>query len=458
MHFNSTVTAISTPPGKGGVALIRTSGPDAVAIVSRCFFPRSGKDFSATPSRTVVYGDIERDGERIDDGTAVIFRAPHSYTGEDTVEITCHGGVLVTRAVLETLLLAGASPAPAGEFTRRAFLSGKLTLTDAEAIGTLLDAKNYAQIRLCASDARDRLSRRLSDVHDRLLTVVSEIYAKIDFPDEDLAELSPRELTERLTAIAADLDNLLSTYKTGHAISEGIKTVIVGRPNVGKSSLYNLLCGDDYAIVTELEGTTRDVLERTATAGRVTLSLADTAGLRDTDDPVERIGVERARAHMQSAELILAVFDGSQPLTDEDAALIAELKQTDIPTVILLNKSDLHLLPEVRAAFDAFTHVLSLSAKTKTADALTALIEKLFIDGDISVNDTAILTSARQFAALTHARAALSDSLRAFASGLPADVASSDLEIALGALSELDGRAVSEEIVSGIFSKFCVGK
>ncbi len=458
MHFNSTVTAISTPPGKGGVALIRTSGPDAVSIVSRCFFPRSGKDFSATPSRTVVYGDVIRDGERIDDATAVIFRAPHSYTGEDTVEITCHGGVLVTRAVLETLLLAGASAAPAGEFTRRAFLSGKLTLTDAEAIGTLLDAKNYAQIRLCAADARDRLSRRLSDVHDRLLTLVSETYAKIDFPDEELADLSPSELTERLNAIAADLDALLSTYKTGHAISEGIKTVIVGRPNVGKSSLYNLLCGDDYAIVTELEGTTRDVLERTATAGRVTLSLADTAGLRDTDDPVEKIGVERARAHMQNAELILAVFDGSQPLTDEDAALIAELKQTDIPTVILLNKSDLRLLPEVRAAFDAFTHVLSLSAKDGSADVLNALIESLFIDGDISVNDTAIVTSARQFAALTHARAALSDSLTAFASGLPVDIASSDLEIALGALSELDGRAVSEEIVSGIFSKFCVGK
>jgi tRNA modification GTPase len=429
-----------------------------VEIAAKCFFPRSGKDFTSLPARTVIYGDIIRDGVKIDDGTAVIFRAPHSYTGEDTVEITCHGGTLITRAVLETLLLAGAVPATAGEFTRRAFVSGKLTLTDAEAIGTLLDAKSYAQLRLFASDARDKLSRSIAGLYDALLTLVSTLYAKIDFPDEDLADLTGEELSERLSAIAADMDSLLATYRTGHAIGEGLRTVIVGRPNVGKSSLYNLLCGDEYAIVTDLEGTTRDVLTHSATAGQVLLSLADTAGLRETDNPVEKIGIERALSHMAEAELILAVFDGASPFTQEDLDLLTRLKNGSIPAIILLNKSDITTLPDNLAAVDSFPYVLQISAQGGSAKELTDLIEKLFIDGDIATGDSAILTSARQFAALTHARGALGDSLAALNAGLPADIASSDLEIALGALSELDGRAVSEEVVAGIFSKFCVGK
>ncbi len=455
-----TIAAISTPPGKGGVALIRISGKDAFTIASRCFQTYGEKPLSARTPRTAVRGDILLEGDRIDDGIAFLFPAPHSYTGEDTVEITCHGGTLVTRAVLDAVIAAGASPALPGEFTRRAYLNGHLTLTEAEAIGNLLEASSMGQIKLASRESRTHLSRALAALHDETVMLLSSLFACIDYPEEDLAELSNEELAARLDGLLAEMDRLLATYRTGRSVSEGISTVICGRPNVGKSSLYNILCREDAAIVTDVAGTTRDVLERAIPLGDLLLRLCDTAGIRETSDPVEQIGVSRSRDRMNEADLILAVFDGSAPLTEEDNTLIEALQGTHATVVICLNKSDLGTA-DMHTLHSLFPHILTLSAKQEAEsarEALTALLTQLFTDGSIRIGEDAILTGARQFAALRSARELTASAHDALTAGMPVDIACSELERALGALAELDGRAVTEEVVAGIFSHFCVGK
>lgn len=456
--IGTTVAAISTPPGKGGVALIRVSGKEAVDIVSRCVTLRSGKPLASLPARYAAYGDVIFEGTPIDDVIVTVFYAPHSYTGEDTVEICCHGGLLLTRTVLSALFSAGATQAGPGEFTRRALLSGRLTLTEAEAIGCLLEASSTAQIRLSASAARTQLAKELSSLHDELLSLLSSLYARIDYPDEDLADLTDEDVIARISAAADRMQGLKATYRTGRAINEGIPTVLCGSPNVGKSALYNRLCGEELAIVTEHAGTTRDVLSSSVPLGNVMLHLSDTAGLRHATDPVEQIGVSRSRARMADGELLLAVFDASQPLAPQDAALLDELAASQKTVIILLNKTDLGCQME-REAFAAFPHVIALSAKTGDGiDQLRVLIEQLFTDEMLHVGEEAIISSARQYATLTRAYTHLTTALDAFGCGMPADAAASDLELALGALSDLDGRAVNDEIIADIFKRFCVGK
>ncbi len=460
MTDTRTIAAISTPPGKGGVALIRVSGGQAFEIADKCFRTYGEEPFSVRPARTAVRGDILLFGEKIDDGIAFRFPAPHSYTGEDTVEITCHGGALVTRAVLDAVIAAGASPAAAGEFTRRAYMNGNLTLTEAEAIGNLLEASSIGQIKLASRESRTHLSRALAALHDETVLLLSSLFACIDYPEEDLAELSNEELERRLHALLAGMDKLLATYRTGRSVAEGIATVICGRPNVGKSSLYNLLCREDAAIVTDVAGTTRDVLEKNVPLGDLLLRLCDTAGLHETDDPVEKIGVERSRGRINEADLIFAVFDGSAPLETEDEELIESLRHTTATVIACLNKSDKGEA-DMTAVRTAFPHVISISAKNDdvaAADAISTLVTRLFTDGNLRIGEDAVLTGARQFSALTNARNFTASCLDALVMGVPADIACSELERALGALAELDGRTVSEEVVAGIFSHFCVGK
>lgn len=456
--LTATIAAISTPPGKGGVALIRVSGADAFAIADRCFRPATGSaPLSARAPRTAVRGDFLSGGESVDDGLAFRFPAPHSYTGEDTVEFTCHGGVLVSHAVLEGLYAAGAVPATAGEFTRRAYLNGTLTLTEADAIGQLLEATSQGQMRLAARKSRTRLAVALDGLHERLVTLIASLYATIDYPEEDLAPMTDEEVLEGLRALDADLSALLVTYKTGHSIRVGIPTVLCGRPNVGKSSLYNLLCREDAAIVTDVPGTTRDLIERTVSLGDLTLRLTDTAGLRETDDTVEKIGVARTRDALSRAELVLAVLDASEPLTPEDEELLDTLRAHPGTVILCLNKCD-------KAGANAFPtpggfhHVVRLSAKSGDAKPLTDCILTLFAEGAPRVGEDAILSDARQFGALSRARELLAGAADAVAAGVPAEVACSEAERALGCLSEADGRAVSEEIIDSIFSHFCIGK
>ncbi len=456
-NLTSTIAAITTPPGKGGVALIRVSGDEAISVAERCFIPKNGKPLSSCPSRVAVYGDVVFEGEKIDDAIATVFRAPASYTGEDTVEISCHGGTLISRTALEAVLAAGAIPAAAGEFTRRAFVGGKISLSDAEAIGMLLEAKTHSQILLNASKSRGRLAEKISQVHSALVLLLSTMYAKIDYPDEDLADMSATELCERLRGIRAELSSLIATYKTGRAINEGIQTVICGKPNVGKSTLYNTLSGGDYAIVSEYEGTTRDVLERTVALGKVTLHLFDTAGIRDTDAPVEQIGISLSREKIANAELIFAVFDGSRPLDSYDLELIETLKAASATVIAIINKGDLLRVIDDTPIKEAFSDIVYMTARS-SADELRKIVEELFCDGALTVGGDAIVSSARQYASLLRAREHIENAENALSAGYPFDIASSDIEACVGALSELDGRAVSEDIVSGIFSHFCVGK
>ncbi len=460
-NYADTIAAISTPLGKGGVAVIRISGANALKVAEGVFTPVSKKALADSP-RMQQRGNIYYLGEPIDDGLATYFKAPNSYTGEDTVEIACHGGMLVTRTVLEAVLAAGAHPADAGEFTRRAFINGKLSLTEAEAIGNLLEAESREQVRLASARSRTLLSGEIEGIRRALTAILSSIYARIDYPDEELGDFTVEETLERLSEVRELIQRLIATYQTGRAITEGIKTVICGKTNVGKSTLYNLLVGRDAAIVTDIAGTTRDVLTEKISLGKIMLDLADTAGVREkTVDPIEKIGIERSHRKISEAELIIAVFDLSRPTDDEDKALIAEIRNSTAAKIAVLNKSDLTARFDESILGDIFDAKINISAKEDDTGArmrLSAVTDALFTDEKIRVGDTAIISTARQNAALTAALTLTESAIDAYKLGISQDAASSDIERALGSIAEIDGRAVSEAVVADIFSKFCVGK
>ena len=459
----STVAAVSTARGKGGVAMIRISGADAVSVAAKIFFPKSNLPFETLPHGKMTYGEIimpDKTHVSIDDGMAVIFRAPHSFTGEDTVEIYCHGGILVTRRGLSAALCAGARHAEAGEFTRRAFVLGKMKLSEAEALGSLLEARSEGQLRLARGGMRGLIGNKTGEIYEKLCHVMTCIYAVIDFPDEDLSELSRDQITELVKEAHSEIKKLADTYGTGRAVAEGVPTVICGRTNAGKSSVYNRILGYDAAIVTDIEGTTRDILREQATLGNTTLLLCDTAGIRKTDDKVESIGIERALDELQSAELCLAVFDASSPLCDDDLLLIEKLTAANTATVALLNKSDLcENCETVSKIKSVFANTMSVCAQSGDGfDNLANTVDSLFIDGSIDMDNDAVVTGARQYAALSQALDALSASICDLEADTPMDLCCIGIETAMSAVGEVDGREIGEDIVSEIFSKFCVGK
>ncbi len=461
--YATSIAAVATPPGKGGVAIIRISGTDSLEIASKMFLPISKKSFKEATPRMQIRGNIVYEGEEIDDGMATYFKAPASYTGEDTVEIACHGGMLVTKTVLEAVFASGAVPAEPGEFTRRAFINGKLSLIEAEAIGNLLEAESREQIKLSSQRSRGILSKRIAAIRALLTSVLSSIYARIDYPDEELGDFTDDELCGLLNDSRGLVIELIKTYRTGKAVSEGIKTVICGKPNVGKSTLYNLLVGEDAAIVTDIEGTTRDVLTDKISLGRVILNLSDTAGVRDSDelDPVEKIGIERSLERIESAELLLCVFDGSKELSDEDRALISEISRSDGVKIAVINKADIEGKIEPANLNDVFDSVISVSAKSEKEETLAKLgelVNLFFTDEKLTLGYDAVISSARQNASLSRTLMHIESARDALNLGITQDAVSSDIERALGAIAELDGRAVSEEVVADIFSKFCVGK
>lgn len=458
--FGDTVAAVSTPRGRGGIAVIRVSGGDAIALCDRVFRAASGVALAETEANRAVFGYIYDGDECVDDGIVTVFRAPRSFTGEDTVEISCHGGILVTETVLGAVLAAGARPAEAGEFTRRAFVNGKLGLSHAEALASLLDANNRNQLRLSRSGLEGKLAARCREIYGAICDVLGSLYAKIDYPDEDLSGMSREELIAALSAIREEVSALAATYKSGHAVAEGIKTVICGRPNAGKSSLYNQIVGRDAAIVTDVAGTTRDILEETVPFGGVTLRLCDTAGLRTGEvDAVEKIGIERAEARLAEAELILALFDGSAQVTEEDRALIARLLPFGERVIPIVSKRDLGGDGVYAVLADAFGRVVGITVRSDGGlGELEQEIRARFLDGALDLRNDAVVASARQYAALASGVTALDAALSSLAEGFAEELCAADIERAMQAVGELDSRAVSDDIVSNIFSRFCVGK
>lgn len=452
-NYGLTVAAVSTPRGKGGVAMVRVTGSEALKVAERVFAPASRKKLSDYPANTAVHGVFSSSDGEFDDGMCVFFRAPRSFTGEDIAELYCHGGLLVTKKLLEAVIEAGASYAGPGEFTRRAFINGKLTLTEAEAVGDMIDAVSEAHLGAGLKRLRGALSKRVGEVYDTLRHLAASAYAFIDYPDEDLADVPVDEMKKTLEECYNILHSMWKTSRYGRAISDGVPAAIIGRPNTGKSSLLNLLCGSERAIVTDIEGTTRDVITERVVLGDVVLNLSDTAGIRETADTVERMGVERAFAETDRASLILFVVDGE--ITDEEkriAGYINSAGKQDV-TVLLSNKSDIsdRPLPGI------FGREIAFSAVTgKGLDELRATVADICGYADCEGAET-LITSARQSAMLKNAADAVLEARRSL-DGFTQDIAGMQIEEALGFLGELDGRQASMEIVNDIFAHFCVGK
>ena len=452
------IAAVATPPGAGGVGILRLSGPGAGAAAGTVFHPAGPTPLTEAPDRKLLYGSVtDSQGRVIDTGLAFVSRAPHSYTGEETAELQCHGSPMVLSLALEALFQAGARQALAGEFTKRAFLNGKLDLTQAEAVIDLIDAETPAAARQAAGRLSGTLSRRIEAIYDGLIDVSAHFHAVLDYPDEDIDPFRAETIGTALAQGLEGTETLLATYHRGRQLTRGVPCAILGRPNVGKSSLLNALVGYDRAIVTHRPGTTRDTIEARASVGGVLLNLTDTAGLRETGDEVERIGVARSKAAAEEAELILLVLDGGEMLTPEDEEAIALARQAPA-CICLVNKSDLPPVLDLEALKRAFPHLCLVSAKNGAGlEALGPMVAQLFPTGSGGPSDV-LLTNARQMEAVRRAEENLCRAKEGLDGGIPPDLLLSDVEGALDALGELTGRTVREDITSRIFERFCVGK
>ncbi len=454
--LNETIAAISTAHGKGGVAIIRISGDNALDVAKGVFITKS----SLIEPRKCYYGSILRGSDIIDTGILTYYKAPSSFTGEDVCEICCHGGIYVTQTVLESVLSKGAKMAGAGEFTKRAYINGKLTLSSAEAIGNVIDARTDSQLRLSSSVARGVLSQRIAEIREKMLALISQAYATVDYPDEDIEETTREQMGQTLNLVLSELEALKRSYRAGKAISEGVKTAIIGKPNAGKSSLYNMLLGEEAAIVTDIAGTTRDVIEQTASVGGVTLNLADTAGIRNSLDTVEKIGIERARRKIEQSELLLCVFDQSEPENDEDRYILESVKGKC--AIAIINKIDTpsrissKFLEEIKSTCQRTVYI---SARSQDGyEALADAIKNLYDLGDIDLSNDAVISNARQFSSVALALEDTREAEEALRFGQTPDIVLFALEKALSNLDMIDARTTGEEIVNAIFSRFCVGK
>ena len=455
-----TIAAISTPPGPGAIGILRLSGPRAVEVAQASFRPLNKTPLSGHRPHELVYGDLlDRDGQPIDRVLCTFSRGPVSYTGEDTAEFQCHGSPMVLSLGLEALFSRGARQARAGEFTRRAFLNGKLDLAQAEAVGDLLEARSREGARHAAGQLTGALSRRIAGVYSALVDIMAHFHAVLDYPDEDIDPFRMEELSGQLSRQEAALRALAGSYRRGQYIRDGVPCAIVGRPNAGKSSLLNALVGFDRAIVTNIPGTTRDTVEERAELGGVTLRLIDTAGLRDSDDPIEQLGVERSRAAMEEAALVLLVVDGTEKATREDADLARAIAGTGKPWVLVRSKGDIAgENADDLAALAEGAPLVSLSARTgEGLDELGRAVSALFPRGS---EDKAgeLITNARQAEAAGRALDCVVRAGQALTDGVTPDALLTDVEEALEALGELTGQSVREDVTDRIFSKFCVGK
>ena len=454
-----TIAAISTAGGVAAIGIVRLSGDDAIKIATPIFVPEYGGSIENARDRSLILGKLlDKDGQVIDVCLCTVSRAPNSYTGENTVEFQCHGSPLVLREALVSLFARGARQAQAGEFTKRAFLNGQLDLTQAEAVIDLIDAETLDAARNAAGQVSGAMLSKTGVIYDELADIAAHYSAVIDYPDEDIEDflLSAYELS--LNDIKDRLQSLLDTFERGRIIKDGVRTAIIGRPNVGKSSLLNALLGYDRAIVTEIPGTTRDTIEEKAIIGGVLLRLIDTAGIRETADPIESMGVERSLLAASEAELILAVFDTSEPPSPEDFATMNTAKAAPL-SIAILNKSDLSPHPElVSLELSGFGAICRVSAATGEGfDALSRAVATMLPVSFDTVQGE-MLTNLRQAQAVEHALNAIVCAVEALNAGMTPDAVLSDVEAAMSALGELTGRIVTDDVVDRIFERFCVGK
>lgn len=452
-----TIAAIATIQAPSAIGIVRLTGPDTRRILDGVFAPANGRPMSAQTPRKLVFGRaLDRSGGVIDEALAVLFPGPNSYTGEDCAEIHCHGSPVVLDEMLAAAFARGARQARGGEFTQRAFLSGRMDLIQAESVADLIDAESAGAARNAVGQLQGRMSRSVGGIYDALMDVVSRFYAIVDYPDEEIEPLQQAQIEQTLAESAERLDALLATFSRGRLLKSGVPAVILGKPNAGKSSLLNALLGYDRAIVTDIAGTTRDTVEEKVLVGSVLLRLCDTAGIRDAADTVERLGVERAQQAAQRAELALLVLDGSAPLTREDEEAIAAARRAR-RMLVLVNKADLPQVLDTAALRVRFGEVIPLSARSGAGvDALCRAVEELFAGGETPRGE--LLTNARQAESAQRALDAVRRAEQALRSGLSPDAVLTDAEEALEALAEFSGKRVRDDLVATIFSRFCVGK
>lgn len=452
-----TIAAISTAAAPGGIGIIRISGADARAVGDRVFRAISGEKLKTAAGYTCRFGYVyAADGARLDECIATVFAAPKSFTGEDVVELSCHGGLYILKAVLKAVFAAGAFPAEAGEFTRRAFLNGKMDLAQAEAVMELISAQGREAMKAAQAGHDGALSRRISAIREDLTDIGAHLSAWADYPDDDIPQVDENMLKERLFVGCEALKKLLGSFDGGRILREGVVTVIAGKPNAGKSTLMNLLAGCERSIVTDLAGTTRDVIEETVLLGEIPLRLADTAGIRETEDRVEQIGVRIALDRVKTAQFVLAVFDASEALNEDDEAMMEAIGET--PCVAVVNKSDLQPKINMDTIRAKFPEVVTISALS--GDGLTALSEaaaRALHTANLNPND-GILYTERQRADVQNALNCMEEAQNALLLGMTWDAVTVSLEGAIAALNELTGERVSDAVVDKVFEKFCVGK
>lgn len=461
--LSDVIAAVSTPRGTGGIAVIRISGNGAIGLAKKLFMAKSGKDVLDYSPRFAIYGDIYDEKSAIDSGILTYYLSPNSYTGEDMVELSCHGGFTVTSMVLSAVLEKGARMAEGGEFTRRAFINNKIGLTEAEAVGNMLTAESERAVRLSSRHINGALREKTELVSSSLISIISSLYASIDYPEEDLEDMQDSELTDRIREVKGECQRLIDTYRSGHAVAHGVNTVIVGKTNVGKSSFFNSLVSAKKAIVTDIPGTTRDVLEQLAEIDGIAFRLFDTAGIRDkTDDVIEAMGIDIAKEKITSpeTELILALFDISRELDSSDETLIKALSEvtaekTVIPVFTKCDKPAVFDTDKVEKALGK-AHIISSHTGAGT-DELKKEIVRRFVTCDSEVEAGAVLTNVRQLTSVKKCIEFLDKAESLVASGMK-DMSLIELESAINTVGEIDSRTVAEKVVNEIFSKFCVGK
>jgi tRNA modification GTPase len=455
--IEDTIAAISTPIGEGGLAVVRLSGPEAFRVADHCFKPAGKSSLPATsaPSHTVQYGHMVRDGKTIDEVMLAVFHPPRTYTREAMVEISCHGGLLPAKLVLDAVLANGARLALPGEFTKRAFLNGRIDLAQAEAVVDLIQARTEVALEAANEQLAGKLSQRINRLRDDLLLVLAHIEAHIDFPDEDIAPDTKEQLLEKVASALQFIDELLRTANEGQILRRGIRAAIVGRPNVGKSSLLNQLLGRDRAIVSPIPGTTRDTIEETCNVRGLPVVFIDTAGLREAGDAIEQEGIRRSRETLARAELILHVLDASEPLTDEDERYLLDFASKK--RILVRNKSDLPSRLELPASLRG--QVIPVSCATGTGlEALKEAIKALIWAGEIGGEMLQVMINSRHQEALLRARTATQRTLEALRDNLTLELVAVDLRIAVNAVGEIVGKTSTEDLLDSIFSQFCIGK